>query len=181
MDFVTGQNAYEKMRQDIKPEPQAQPGNFWDPIGEMDPHQRPATPGVFVKTHVFKFRVFNLAGAYATPEDGLAYVTTKDLIFTPKEKREEMWVQISEDTYHSKDGDISVLLRWLEPRPAAVIKIETEAQVKEVEAQLEAQMTAMTTEVEPPKKRRGRKKKEEIDDMGELPSDFFSPDGSLEE
>lgn len=80
--------------------------DFFAPLNDMDPLIK--KPFTELPPPKFRFRVFHLAGQLATPEDANEYTRVMNEIVSG------VYYRIEEQTYHTKDGDIQVLLRWLE-------------------------------------------------------------------
>lgn len=80
--------------------------DFFAPLGDMDPMVK--KPFKELPPPKFCFRVFTLAGAGACPEEANEYIRVMNEIVGGN------YFRIEEQTYHTKDGDIQVLLRWLE-------------------------------------------------------------------
>jgi len=80
--------------------------DFFAPLNELDPMTK--KPFKDVPPPKFQFRVFHLAGTSACPEEANEYTRVMNEIVAGN------YFRIEEQTYHTKDGDIQVLLRWLE-------------------------------------------------------------------
>ena len=101
-----GKNIHEQVRNSIGAEAPDMVADFFKPVGAQDPHTRP------VKTKVvpprFNFKLLQIAGACHSPEDDVEYIRIMNCICTGE------YTNSTEDTYHDKDGNIQVFLRWLE-------------------------------------------------------------------
>jgi len=84
--------------------------DFWAPLNEMDPLTKAAPAPMAMPK--FKFKVFHLGGPRGDPGDyDLDSAEYGKIMQDITEGRCHV---VDENTYHNKDGDIRVFLRWLE-------------------------------------------------------------------
>jgi hypothetical protein len=81
--------------------------NFFAPLNEMDPHTRKKKPIPLPK---FNFHVFYLSGA----DSVLITEDTEKYMLIMKKVTEGDYQLLDEQTYHTKEGEIKVFLKWLE-------------------------------------------------------------------
>lgn len=105
MEFVgedITKRVFESVMQDKAPESH----DFFQPLNEMDPMIRPKK--LPFEPPKFNFKIFNLAGVGADPQDAVQYIDIMNKIVSGE------YTHSQSETYHSKDGDIRVFLRWYE-------------------------------------------------------------------
>lgn len=78
---------------------------FFTPLNALDPHQKGPKKELHPK---FEFRVFCLSGLEYTPQEGADYRKVMNKIASAE------YQQLEEKTFHTVDGGIKVLLKWLE-------------------------------------------------------------------
>lgn len=123
-------NLPEKARQMLSGKGEQAHHDFFSPLNELDPLTK--KPFKDIPPPKFCFRIFYLAGEMATPEEANEYTRVMNKIVVGE------YVRVEEQTYHTRDGDIRVFLRWMELS-------EEELKLRElVQQQQEQALQAMT-------------------------------------
>ena len=125
--------------------------NFFAPLNDMDPHTKKKKTIALPK---FNFHVFYLSGADSVliTEDTAKYMSIM------KKVTEGDYQLLDEQTYHTKEGEIKVFLKWLELPVTKEEKVPDEQSFdKAFDAMVEAKQVATT------KKKKKKKKKKKID------------------
>jgi hypothetical protein len=101
-----GKDIHEQMRKSIGQEPPEESHDFFKSISPQDPHTKRPTPKFIAPK--FNFKIIYLAGYGHTPEMEVSYIDIMNKIVSG------VYTNSTEETYHDKDGNLKVLLRWCE-------------------------------------------------------------------
>jgi len=98
---ILDENSHEKIMESLKKEVPAEIADFFASTGEQDPHTRPPKKKM---EGTFHCRVFFVTNA----EDMAEYCKTMNKIVTGE------YTHHNEETFHDKEGNIKLLVKWLE-------------------------------------------------------------------
>jgi len=101
-----GKDIHEQMRKSIGAEPPEDVHDFFKSVGPQDPHTKRPNPK-FIPPK-FNFRVLYLAGSDHETSEDVAYIEIMNKIVSGE------FTNSTEETYHDKDGNLKVFLRWCE-------------------------------------------------------------------
>ena len=155
-----------------KAPPPAERHDFWAPLNDQDPLSKQAPKPLEMPK--FKFKVFHLAGPRGEPGDYDLDSNNYGKIM--QDITEGRCHVVDEQTYHNKDGDIRVFLRWLE-LPVSM-HLSTMSPLSDAEMDLKIEMLAgEKAEAAKQAKKDGKKPQKLKDeatytDLGEDPTGF---------